>query len=466
MKQFKNLPRGLSYFFLVVLVSAFFLGANRQRLDSSFELHEFAIPSVDTTAHSGDGVRSKESIIRERSFQNATVFFPRLQVPFYVYENGLNWENATILGQPVATVIYPGTSPLIHFKHLSDYWMLQAALRHPMRTRDPSQAKLFFVPTLMNVLFEMYHSKSRVGMGMNLCVDGMCGMANLMKSANQLLNESEWFQKSGGYDHILVSCHSDSNAAYTKTKAFYKSQHRDNLWETSKIIFEDRFRPPFMDDAQDYRRHQPHHLPHLYVSHGCPHNDSTPKMQDFAMIASLHHDQRSPQVKARFQPRRDLCQWLTTTTTMMDKNSTTTTTTNRYSVALCGEGAQCPALGHARYGFHVKGDTLGANRLQDTILSGTVPIFTDPRQYDILPNFIPWRDFSELVPLLTSSSSSSSSSHEFHESLDAILHRPPQVYEAKLQLLLQYQPVVDLVHSSHFTFDWYMAEFAKRMGLY
>jgi hypothetical protein len=57
------------------------------------------------------------------------------------------------------------------------------------------------------------------------------------------------------------------------------------------------------------------------------------------------------------------------------------------------------------------------------------------------------------------------SSHDFHESLSAILRQQlPQAYDAKLRLLLHDQPVMDLVHSPHIAFDWYMAEFAKRMG--
>lgn len=91
-------------------------------------------------------------------------------------------------------------------------------------------------------------------------------------------------------------------------------------------------------EGEGCRQRQPNHLPHLYVAHGCPHNASIPKLLDFSIITSLHHDQRNPKVKAWFQPQRDLCQWLT------EKNSTSTKETGNYLVALCGEGVQFPAL--------------------------------------------------------------------------------------------------------------------------
>jgi hypothetical protein len=68
-----------------------------------------------------------------------------LSVPFYVYDE-LDWSNMTIGGNPVSAVTG---------KHTNDYWFLQTSLRHPMRTRDPAQAKLFVVPILMNIYDNM-----------------------------------------------------------------------------------------------------------------------------------------------------------------------------------------------------------------------------------------------------------------------------------------------------------------------
>jgi len=58
-------------------------------------------------------------------------------------------------------------------------------------------------------------------------------------------------------------------------------------------------------------------------------------------------------------------------------------------------------LAQSRFGFHVRGDTFGANRLFDTILSGTVPIFTFKEQYDILPQWVDWKGLSYFVSITT-----------------------------------------------------------------
>ena len=70
-------------------------------------------------------------------------------------------------------------------------------------------------------------------------------------------------------------------------------------------------------------------------------------------------------------------------------------------------------LAQSRFGFHVRGDTFGANRLFDTILSGTVPIFTFKEQYDILPQWVDWKGLSYFVSITTEDA--------FTESLDRIL---------------------------------------------
>jgi hypothetical protein len=108
----------------------------------------------------------------------------RLTVPFYVYENrDLNWEDATLDGEPYEPIaphgggagtyvaLFPACTLqwkwkrqdvhdrllitprcFVSFyrssdgKHSDDYWYMRAAMIHPMRTMDPNEAKLFFVP--------------------------------------------------------------------------------------------------------------------------------------------------------------------------------------------------------------------------------------------------------------------------------------------------------------------------------
>lgn len=97
-----------------------------------------------------------------------------LSAPYYVYsyEDLLFWDNATLGGIPLkerlgieswyhwSTKKKNDNVPRQHIhqrmsKHDDDYWLLQASSHHPMRVNDPSKAKLFFVPLLMN----LYESK-------------------------------------------------------------------------------------------------------------------------------------------------------------------------------------------------------------------------------------------------------------------------------------------------------------------
>jgi hypothetical protein len=384
-----------------------------------------------------------ERLLEDYSFNQYT--YPSLKLPFYIYDNDLNWLNATINGK------FIDDTDFHRFKHADDYWMLQAALHHPMRTHDPSKAKLFFVPTLMNVMYELSHSAWKMKVNLQMCVNVTCDNNPqfprthriLFKRTNELLRQSPWFQRFNGKDHVIVTSHADSECAYTKPREQYIARYRLRIWQMSKIVFENRFTS--LDNGVNRSPEVAANIgggsdiPALYVAKPCPfiHN----KTADFAMVASLHSDIKDIQKKARFQSRRDICNWLSRAA--------------NYSVSHCGQGNQCPVLSQARYGFHVKGDTLGANRLQDTILSGTVPIFTHPDQYKVLPNFIPWKALSEFVNVTTFES--------FTASLDAILSQPPEVYEAKRKLVLQWRDAVDV--TTKVPFDLYMSEFATRLGL-
>jgi hypothetical protein len=70
-----------------------------------------------------------------------------LSVPFYVYEE-FAWINATYMGRPISDVSRNMSQD--NLKHGDDYWFLEASLKHPMRTHNMSEAKLFFVPFLLN----------------------------------------------------------------------------------------------------------------------------------------------------------------------------------------------------------------------------------------------------------------------------------------------------------------------------
>jgi Exostosin family len=143
------------------------------------------------------------------------------------------------------------------------------------------------------------------------------------------------------------------------------------------------------------------------------------------MVASLRS--RDP----RFESRRDICRWV--------KEST------NYSMPICGAGQQCPALAEARFGFHVRGDTYGANRLIDTLLSGTVPIFTHQKQFDLMPEWIDWSQLSYFADVTDKTT--------FLSSLHTILE-DKEVSERKLQNVVQNSELFDW--ETPIPFDTYM----------
>ena len=104
---------------------------------------------------------------------------------------------------------------------------------------------------------------------------------------------------------------------------------------------------------------------------------------------------------------------------------------------------------------HFRGDTWGSNRLLDLLMTETIPLFTNEQQYNILPNFIPFREMSYLINVTTKEA--------FYESLDTILELPESEYQQKLNLIRQYAPYFDHTHVARF--DGYMSAFAKALTL-
>jgi hypothetical protein len=102
-----------------------------------------------------------------------------------------------------------------------------------------------------------------------------------------------------------------------------------------------------------------------------------------AMIASLKS-------RPSFRDRKNICRWLNSSSTI--------------KTSVCGPGKRCPALAESKFGFHAAGDTWGSQRLMDTILSGTVPIFTHLNQYEIAGKWIDWSQLSYYLPVHDDSS--------------------------------------------------------------
>jgi hypothetical protein len=182
----------LMFCFLVAVSLITILGTNSQLegyTSASISDPFFGPPKVPayttyTSRHSNTNINNTSSL---------------LKVPFYVYENenetefNLNWYNNAIWN---GTVI--SQSPEYHkYKHSDDYWMLEHALHHPMRTRDPSRAKLFFVPILLNILArEVTFSNHDFERNLPVCssTNSLCGI-ELLRQADEILGKSPRFQR-------------------------------------------------------------------------------------------------------------------------------------------------------------------------------------------------------------------------------------------------------------------------------
>lgn len=318
--------------------------------------------------------------------------------PFYIYEE-LLWLNTTANEESVEDMIRRGYL----WKHNDDLWFVNAALRHPMRTKNPEEAVLFVLPTFINILLSPYHHRDP-------CVgEDLCGLDAIYR-IDEILGESPWFQRSQGKDHVVVTSIFSASKKLALLPNLVKCQH---------IALENR----------KWNRDDRYSVPSYYVGTPCL---PRPKEFDFAMIASF-----KPQFT--FDSRRNICEWL--------ENDRP-----QYSVAACGYGNQCPALAQAKFGFHVRGDTYGANRLIDTILTGTVPIFTMKEQYEVLPDWIRWDDFSYFADV--------NDKQNFLRTLDEIVH-DKALYQEKLANLMANRDLFDW--QTQVPFDTYMYMFMAQI---
>jgi hypothetical protein len=273
----------------------------------------------------------------------------------------------------------------------------------------------------------------------------------LLDKVDRALGQSEYFVRSNGTDHLLVLSHFHANKL---------PPHRfTNLFRCNTLGFENAV----PEAAQPFDRHR---IPAFYIGKPCDVVDNVDddKTHDFALIATFktnvttnttsktHTNTNNKTAdgdeepawrkiqRLNFKSRADVCEWLGL---------------DRRNVSQCGPGDQCPALAMARYGFHVRGDTLGSNRLMDTIMSRTVPIFTERGQYDILPNFYPWKKVSYFVDV---------SDHEsFSKGIDDLLGRPESEYRERLRVIEEHMHLLN--HTQPFQFDGHMAELARELEL-
>ena len=367
--------------------------------------------------------QSRTTIVKqvlELHDDNADQFL--LSIPFYIYDE-LDWTKATFHGKPAEELI----QSLVgggQRKHTDDYWFIKAAQRHPMRTRNPQQAKLFVVPLLLNLYAERVYTGPGAIPVQDACLGHRCER-QLIEYTIQQLEGSPWFQQNQGRDHIFVFSH----------WAFSWSGYRD-LIKTNFTQLSSRLNAISFERAERNATNRSTYSSY-YVGYPCA--SSAVKKTTFVFVGNLKGKRR-----AKFADRRTICKWILNATT---KNPKGEEIEKKYSIDVCGSGPQCPALAEAKYGFHIRGDTFGSNRLMDTILSGTVPIFTRRKQYDILPSWIDWSQLSYFVDM------ASLRQETFLTALDEIL-KDHDGYQHRLRAVLQNRRLFDW--TTLVPFDTYM----------
>lgn len=309
-----------------------------------------------------------------------------LTVPFYVYPELMEIVNQATYGAQNISVHETVANALAFgsHKHDDDYHFIQSALKHPMRASDPSSARLFVVPVLFNLAALAYQYRD------SMTHEGLCYVDNrqknggtkkycndqLLEYVDQLLGQSPYFQEHHGRDHMTT-------LPFFHWDALLQVYKFSNLRNCSALTFGDV--PIPLEEGRLS-------LPTMYVGNPCDLEDAnttTNKVHDFALVATLRSGP-----KYRFRKR--ICDWIGP----HGSNNNNNDDSNNVSMAFCGTGPQCPTLAQSRFGFHVRGDSHSSNRLFDTLLSGTVPIFTTQKQYWAVPDWIDWDQLSYFVNML------------------------------------------------------------------
>jgi len=148
---------------------------------------------------SAANIESQATTVKKREYL--------LSVPFYVYED-LAWTDATIGGESIH-------ESWRKYKHGDDYWLMQASLKdHPMRTHNMTEARLFFVPWLMNIIDSSVY-KASPSVNKTICWKAKCNHELILDSVEKL-RQSPAFQKYPDHHVIVRSMYSSANDKWNK----------------------------------------------------------------------------------------------------------------------------------------------------------------------------------------------------------------------------------------------------------
>ena len=307
-----------------------------------------------------------------------------LSVPFYVYEdeflnNSLwniteiyesqrGWKDEIHDSNNETKTFMEYAEHYKYYKQFGDVHFIRSALQHPMRVLNPEDAKLFVVPCLITYTMHMllYNDPENDP-------ETILKNKKRLEKANEVLGASPWFLRNDGADHIApVGWWSAKDPL---------SKHFERLTRCNFVQFADDPSDPSYIHP-DYKTNRSM-FKIFYVGTPCePVASFAQKTRDFVFVGNIepHKFSINKGVRENFHSRKDVCEWMTRHT--------------NHSYSVCGRGDQCPHLSEALLGFHIRGDTMSANRLFDTLLSGTVPVFTLKDQYKSQSDFYDWDKIS------------------------------------------------------------------------
>lgn len=85
-----------------------------------------------------------------------------------------------------------------HAQNMGEVWIHQGLLRHPLRTKDPEKASLFYIP-----LYAAISSDSEPLLGSLQC-NGITHLERVDTAMDYLEKESKYFMRFGGADHFFA----------------------------------------------------------------------------------------------------------------------------------------------------------------------------------------------------------------------------------------------------------------------
>ncbi len=389
-------------------------------------------------------------------------------VKYFVYSRlPFNWfhENCTVLND---------NDQYTKYKHSDDYWFGKAAMQMKdnsriKRTKDPGEASVFIVPSLLNYIAA--RAKNLPQASKQYCCDmnneKICGNDLVYKLENSL-KDQWWFKRRKGVDHLLVGSHFHINAIL---------RSMPNIQGCSHITFE---RPQLSySNARKYRKlGMGLSLPTTYVGIQC--NNIIPNFNNVLVSSQLRvngiHLLGQIDHRGAYQERKHICSAVASDLELKEHSFCASSSSIRYSVygnKTCDHHNSnfvectikdkskshqfyCDSLVKAPIVIHSRGDTFGSSRLMDALTNGAIPIFTHPEQYAILPfsRTLLWQSMSVMMQ--------KSPSSDVNETLHYLQLALQEVDTRKNQLrknIKKYREMVSWNAPESTTFDTYLTVF-------